>query len=262
MDLGIRGKTALVLGGNRGIGRGIAQALADEGVNVAITGRDISRGDAAATEIAARSKTKTAFFALDLSDTASLKPTADRIGAEFGPVDILVNNTGGPDYGGASSRDLQEWSDRFQDMVVSVIALTDAILPGMRQRKWGRIMSVISSGVLQPIPVLAVSNSLRAAVVGWSKTLSSEVAADGVTVNILVPGRIETERVRLTDEAVAERQKISVDEARKRSFATIPMGRYGTVEEFGAMAAFIASRQASYVTGAMLRVDGGIVRSW
>ena len=262
MDLGIKGKTALVLGGNRGIGRGIAQALADEGVNVAITGRDKPVGAAAAAEIAAKSKTRAAFFELDLSRTASLKAAADHIGSEFGPIDILVNNSGGPEYGGALNRDPKEWSDSFQDMVVSVIALTDAIIPGMRQRKWGRVMSVISSGVLQPIPVLAISNSLRAAVVGWSKTLSSEVAGDGVTVNILVPGRIATERVRLTDAAVAERQKISVEEVESRSFATIPIGRYGTVEEFGAMAAFIASKQASYVTGAMLRVDGGIVRSW
>ena len=262
MDLGIKGKTALVLGGNRGIGLGIANALASEGVNVAITGREKSRGESAAAEIAAKSKIRAAFFELDLQDTASLKPAADRIATQFGAIDILVNNTGGPEYGGASNRDPKEWTDRFQDMVVSVITLADAVVPHMRQRKWGRVMSVISSGVIQPIPVLAISNSLRAAIVGWSKTLSSEVAADGVTVNILVPGRIETERVRLTDEAVAERQKISVDEVRKRSFATIPMGRYGTVEEFGAMAAFVASQQASYVTGAMLRVDGGIVRSW
>jgi 3-oxoacyl-[acyl-carrier protein] reductase len=262
MDLGIEGKTALVLGGNRGIGRGIAQALADEGVNVAITGRDGSVGAAAASEITAKSKSKAAFFELNLSDTAGLKVAADRIGSEFGPIDILVNNSGGPEYGGALDRDPKEWSDSFQDMVLSVITLTDAIIPGMRQRKWGRVMSVISSGVLQPIPVLAISNSLRSAVVGWSKTLSSEVAGDGVTVNILVPGRIATERVKLTDDAVAKRQNITVEEVQNRSFAAIPIGRYGTVEEFGAMAAFLASKHASYVTGAMLRVDGGIVRSW
>jgi 3-oxoacyl-[acyl-carrier protein] reductase len=260
MDLGIKGKTALVLGGNRGIGFGIAQALAAEGVNVAITGRDVTRGRQTVAELSSRSRS--AFFELDLFDTAGLQPTAARIEAEFGAVDILVNNTGGPDYGGASNRDPKEWSSRFQDMVLSVIVLADAIVPGMRKRKWGRVMSVISSGVVQPIPILAISNSLRAAIVGWSKTLSSEVAADGVTVNILVPGRINTERVRLTDEAMARKQGLSVEDVEKRSFATIPIGRYGSVEEFGAMAAFIASKQASYVTGAMLRVDGGIVRSW
>jgi 3-oxoacyl-[acyl-carrier protein] reductase len=258
MDLGIAGKNALVLGGNRGLGLGIAQALAAEGVNVAITGRDAARGREAASGLGATA----AYFPLDLLDTAGLAPFAARLGAAFGPIEILVNNTGGPEYGGASDRDPAEWSARFQDMVLSVITLTDALLPAMRARKWGRIMSVVSSGVLQPVPILGISNALRAAVVGWSKTLSAEVAADGVTVNILVPGRIDTERLRLTDEAAATQQGIAVDEVRRRSWATIPMGRYGTVEEFAAVAAFAASRQASYVTGAMLRADGGIVRSW
>ena len=146
-------------------------------------------------------------------------------------------------------------------MVLSVITLTDALLPGMITRKWGRILTVVSSGVIQPIPVLGVSNTLRNALVGWSKTLSGEVAAHGITANVLVPGRIDTERVRLTDEAVAKREGITVEEARKRSFATIPLGRYGTTAEFGALAAFAASVPASYITGAMLRADGGIVRS-
>jgi 3-oxoacyl-[acyl-carrier protein] reductase len=260
MDLGISGKNALVLGGNRGIGFGIAQALIGEGVRVAITGRDKAAGEEAAAKLSAAGEAK--FFALDLSDQKTLRSAVENIAAGFGPIDILVNNTGGPEYGVALGRDPQEWSDRFQDMVLSIVTVTDALMPGMRARRWGRVMSVISSGVLQPIPILAISNSLRAAVVGWSKTLSSEVAADGVTVNILVPGRIATERVQKTDEAVSQKQGISVEEVRKRSFATIPVGRYGTVEEFGAMAAFIASRQASYVTGAMLRVDGGIVKSW
>jgi 3-oxoacyl-[acyl-carrier protein] reductase len=147
-------------------------------------------------------------------------------------------------------------------MVLSIIALTDALLPGMRARKWGRVLTVVSSGVMQPIPILAISNSLRAAVVGWSKTLSSEVATDGVTVNILVPGRIDTERVRLTDAATADKQGLPVETVRARSTATIPMGRYGSPDELGAAAAFICSARASYMTGAMLRIDGGIVRSW
>jgi 3-oxoacyl-[acyl-carrier protein] reductase len=147
-------------------------------------------------------------------------------------------------------------------MVVSVIALTDALLSGMRARRWGRIVTVVSSGVLQPIPILAISNSLRAAVVGWSKTLSNEVAADGVTVNILVPGRIDTERVRLTDEAVAEKEGLAMEKVRARSAATIPVGRYGSIDEFGAVAAFVCSERASYMTGTMVRVDGGIVRTW
>lgn len=262
MDLGIAGKRALVLGGNRGIGFGIAQALAREGVHVAIAARDRKRLAEAAMRLTAQAEGDIETAELDLERIDGLPAFVSELTGRFGPIDILVNNTGGPAYGGAANRPAQEWRDRFQDMVLSVIRLTDCVLPGMRARKWGRIITVISSGVLQPIPIPGISNALRASLVGWSKTLSAEIALDGVTANILVPGRIDTERVRLTDEASAAQHGISVDEVKKRSTSTIPMGRYGTVEEFGAAAAFIASQQASYMTGAMVRVDGGIVRSW
>jgi 3-oxoacyl-[acyl-carrier protein] reductase len=262
VDLGIAGKRALVLGGNRGIGFGIAQALAAEGVHVAITGRDLARSAAAVGELKANSNVQVESAALDLARTDTLPAFAQTLTGRFGSIDILVTNTGGPDYGGAANRSAAEWSARFQDMILSVIVLTDALLPAMRQRRWGRILTVISSGVVQPIPILGMSNALRAALVGWSKTLSAEVAPDGVTANILVPGRIDTERVRLTDAANAAKLGISTDEAKTRSAATIPLGRYGTIAEFGATAAFVASRHASYMTGAMIRVDGGIVRSW
>jgi 3-oxoacyl-[acyl-carrier protein] reductase len=262
MDLGLTGKRALVVGGNRGIGLGIARALAEEGADVLIAARDEARLAAAATELRATARGKIASTELDLQKSNELAGFAERITKSFGPIDILINNTGGSPYGSASNRPLNEWRDSFDEMVLSIIALTDALLPGMRARRWGRIVTVISSGVLQPIPILAISNSLRAAVVGWSKTLSSEVAADRVTVNILVPGRIDTERVRLTDVAVAEKESLPIEEVQARSFSTIPMGRYGLPEEIGAAVAFICSTQASYMTGAMVRVDGGIVRSW
>lgn len=262
MDLGIAGKRALVLGGNRGIGFGVARALANEGVHVAIAARDAARLGEAARELKASADVEVHTASIDLSRVDMLPAFAEELTARFGTIDILVNNTGGPEYGGASGRALKEWSDRFQDMVLSVIALTDSLLPGMRAKRWGRILTVISSGVIQPIPILGISNTLRASLVGWSKTLSSEVAADGITANVLVPGRIDTERVRMTDEAVAAKQGLSVEEVQKRSTSTIPLGRYGTIEEFGATAAFVASEKASYMTGAMIRVDGGIVRSW
>jgi 3-oxoacyl-[acyl-carrier protein] reductase len=262
VDLGIAGKRALVLGGNRGIGFGIAQALAAEGAHVAVTGRDAARSAAAVSELKANSKVQVESAALDLARTGELPAFAQGLTERFGPIDILVNNTGGPDYGGATNRSAAEWSARFQDMILSVIVLTDALLPAMRRRRWGRILTVISSGVIQPIPILGMSNALRASLVGWSKTLSAEVAPDGVTANILVPGRIDTERVRFTDEANAAKLGISAEEAKARSTATIPVGRYGTIAEFGAAAAFAASERASYITGAMIRVDGGIVRSW
>ena len=269
MDLGIRGKRALVLGGNRGIGQGIARALVAEGVDVAITGRDPQRLTRAVAELTATAQAASlagaepsvADFALDLADTPGLPVFAQRVSDAFGPIDILINNTGGPGYGGASARGAAEWTSSFNEMVLSVITLTDALLPGMRERRWGRIMTVVSSGVVQPIPILGVSNTLRNALVTWSKTLSMEVAREGVTVNVLVPGRIDTERVRLTDEAVAQKEGITPEQARQRSTATIPMGRYGAPAEFGALAAFVASVQASYITGSMLRCDGGNIRS-
>lgn len=263
MDLGIAGRRALVLGGNRGIGFGIAKALATEGVDVAIAARDPERLAAAAAELRGAGRaTRIETATIDLAQTAALPGFAQRLAESFGPIDILVNNTGGPAYGGAAGRPITEWRDRFEDMVLSVIALTDSLLPAMRARRWGRILTVISSGVIQPIPVLAISNSLRASIVGWSKTLATEVAPDGVTVNVLVPGRIDTERVRLTDEHVAARDTISPAEAARRSHAGIPIGRYGTIDEIGAVAAFVASEPARYMTGSMVRVDGGIVRSW
>lgn len=262
MDLGIKGKRALVLGGNRGIGQGIAQALVREGVHVAITGRDAERMKAAVAELkACHAAVQVEAFALDLADTAGLAAFASKVTDSFGPIDILINNTGGPGYGGASERGIAEWTSSFNEMVLSVITLTDAILPGMRKRQWGRVMTVVSSGVVQPIPILGVSNTLRNALVTWSKTLSMEVAKEGVTVNVLVPGRIDTERVRLTDEAVAEKDGVTVEEAKRRSTAMIPMGRYGAPAEFGALAAFVASVPASYMTGSMLRCDGGNIRS-
>ncbi len=262
MDLGLKGKRALVLGGNRGIGFGIAKALAEEGADVLIAARDSARLKAAAAELQAGATGKIASAEIGLQKTAELAAFVERVTASFGTIDILINNTGGPAYGGAANRPLNEWKEAFDDMVLSIIALTDALLPGMRARKWGRVLTVVSSGVMQPIPILAISNSLRAAVVGWSKTLSSEVASDGVTVNVLVPGRIDTERVRLTDAATAEKQGIPIETVQARSTATIPMGRYGSPDELGAAAAFICSARASYMTGAMLRIDGGIVRSW
>lgn len=261
MDLGLAGKRALVLGGNRGIGLGIATALVQEGAHVAIAARDAQRLREAASELKSIGKADVATAELDLGRADTIAAFADGLTKRFGEIDILVNNTGGPPYGGAAGRPLTDWSDAYREMVLSVIAMTDALLPGMRARRWGRILTVVSSGIIQPIPVLAISNSLRASLVSWSKTLSDEIAADGVTANILMPGRIDTERVRMTDEATAKRQNIPVEEVAKRSFATIPMRRYGRVEELAAAAAFVVSERASYMTGSIIRVDGGIVRT-
>jgi len=259
MDLGLRGRRALVLGGNRGMGLCIAETLAREGADVAIAARDPERLALAAEQLRGHGG-RVAAFPLDLGATASLGEFAGRVLGEFGAPDILVNNTGGPPYGGAGGRAAEDWVRSFQEMTLSVIALTDALLPAMRAARWGRIVTLVSSGALQPIPVLGISNTLRAALVAWSKSLSNEIAGDGVTANVLVPGRIATERVRLTDEAVSAREGVPVEEVQRRSFATIPLGRYGLPEEVADMVAFLASARAGYITGATIRVDGGIIR--
>ena len=146
-------------------------------------------------------------------------------------------------------------------MFLGAVRLTRGFLPGMKQRRWGRILNIVSSGVVQPIPNLGISNALRLALVGWSKTLAGEVAPDGVTVNCLAPGRVHTDRIDALDAGAAERQGKSVDQVRAESLKTIPAGRYGRVEEFAAAAAFLASEQASYLTGSVHRVDGGFIRA-
>ncbi|MBN9407769.1 MAG: SDR family oxidoreductase [Burkholderiales bacterium] len=267
MDLGLQGKRALVLGGNRGIGLGIATALAREGAHVAVTGREEARLSQAVGELqraardAGHDGVQIEGRALELGNADALPAFVSQLEQGFGAIDILVNNTGGPDYGGATGHSAQAWRTAFEEMVLPVIVLTDLLLPGMRARGWGRILTVVSSGVVQPLPVLGISNSLRSALVPWSKTLSAEVAGQGITANILVPGRIDTERVRLTDEAIAGRDGLTPEQVRQRSTGGIPMGRYGDPAEFGALAAFVASVPAAYITGSMLRCDGGNIRS-
>ncbi|SMF55819.1 3-oxoacyl-[acyl-carrier protein] reductase [Xaviernesmea oryzae] len=251
MDLKIEGKRALVLGGNRGMGLAIARTLVEEGADVAIAARDEKVLAAAAEELGIARR-----FHVDLADTSSFAAFAEAVG----DIDILVNNTGGPPYGSAVGRAPSDWEESFRAMSLSVIRLTDLFLPSMRRNGWGRIVTVVSTGAVQPIPVLGISNTLRAGLVAWSKSLAPEVAADGVTVNVLMPGRVATERVRLTDEATAAREKIDVETVRQRSFSQIPMGRYAEPEEVAAVAAFLCGQPASYVTGSVYRVDGGYVR--
>lgn len=259
MDLGLRGRRALVLGGNRGMGLAVADALAREGADVAIAARDPGRLAAAADGLRAHG-TRIETLPIDLRETAGLADAVAGLAARFGAPGILVNNTGGPPYGGAVGRAAGDWSDSFTDMMLSVVTLTDALLPAMRAARWGRVVTIVSSGAVQPIPVLGISNTLRAGLIAWSKSLAGEVAADGVTANVLMPGRIATERVRLTDEAVAAREGVPVAEVERRSVGTIPLGRYGRPEEVADMVAYLASERAGYITGAVVRVDGGIVR--
>lgn len=197
----------------------------------------------------------------DLADLPLVQARIAEVAQAAGPVDILVNNTGGPPPSPAAGQPVATWEDAFRSMVLSVIAVTDQVLPSMRQRGWGRIITSASSGVVTPIPNLAVSNAMRSSLVGWSKTLAREVAPDGVTANIVVPGRIATDRIRYLDEAKAKREGRPVDQVMAESTASIPIQRYGTPDEYAAMVTFLASTQASYITGAIMRVDGGLIPS-
>ena len=255
MDLKIAGKRALVMGASRGLGRAVAEGLLAEGVHVIA----VSRHAEAIRDWAGDTPQLTAISA-DLSDVATIDALADAVLAEGG-VDILINNSGGPAPGPAATTARGDWLIQFEAMAANLFHLTGRLLPAMRARKWGRIVTIASSGVEQPIPNLALSNGIRAAVVGWSKTLAAETAADGVTVNIVMPGRIQTTRVAELDAAAASRGNSTVEAVQKASAAAIPAGRYGRPEEFAAMVVFLASEQASYVTGSRLRVDGGAIRS-
>jgi 3-oxoacyl-[acyl-carrier protein] reductase len=260
MDLGLQGKTALVLGGSKGLGRGIADALSAEGVAVAMVARGQESLDKAAAEITARGARAIGLSA-DLTQWPTVERAANEARRQLGPIDILVNNCGGPPPLRVIGIPPQTWEEQFQAMVLAFIRLADLLLPGMRQRKWGRIINVASESVIQPIPNIAISNTLRGAVVGWAKTLAGEVAGDGITVNTMLPGAFETDRVLHFQRIASEREGISPDEFMRRSARNIPVGRLGKPAEFGAAAAFLASPLAGYITGSMLRLDGGSIRS-
>jgi 3-oxoacyl-[acyl-carrier protein] reductase len=260
MDFKIKGKVALVTGAGGGLGSAIASSLASEGAKVVVA--DIHREAAEQAAQAIRAAGGDAFvLQWDLADHACAPAHLQAIKDEFGDVDILVNNTGGPPPTPALGVPVEDWNKYFQSMVTSVTALTNLLLPGMCARGWGRVITSTSSGVVSPIPNLAISNALRLALVGWSKTLAKEVASRGVTVNIVLPGRIATKRIEQLDEARAKREQRAIQEVVKASTESIPAGRYGRPQEYGDTVAFLASEAASYITGSVVRVDGGLIAS-
>ena len=261
MDLGLLDKRALVLAGTRGLGRGIAEVLAAEGASVALSGRNSETAEAAAREIAERHGVVAHGFAADLADPTAVAAMRDSAADALGGVDCLLLNSGGPPPGPLSETTTDTWTAQFRAMALSLFDVTNAFIPGMRERGWGRILLSASSGNVQPIANLGVSNVLRAGLATWVKTLSNELGGDGVTVNQIQPGRIHTERVDQIDRLASERLGISVEEVAAASRATIPLARNGTVEEYAAAAVFLMSEPASYITGTTLRVDGGYIRA-
>ncbi|APO74052.1 short-chain dehydrogenase protein [Rhizobium etli 8C-3] len=261
MDLGINGKRALVLASSRGLGHGIAVALAREGANVLLCGRSGEQLEANCKAINAEGNGKADWIWADLSDEKFVETVTAAVKEKFGGLDILVNNTGGPPPGTTEDMTPEKLETYFLSMVLRVISLTNALLPCMKAQGWGRILTIASSGVIEPIANLALSNTLRPALAGWSKTLASEVASHGVTANLLLPGSILTGRLDELDGAAAKRTGKSMQDVRSDKEARIPVGRYGKVEEFAATAAFLCSQPASYITGSLLRCDGGAARS-
>jgi len=260
MDLELKGKVALVFGAGGGLGGAISHVLAAEGATVLAA--DINSEAATSTAdaiVAAGSKAMA--ISWDISDLAIIVDRLASIKSQAGDIDILVNNTGGPLPTPASGQPPELWRKHFDSMVMSVIAITDHVLPAMCKRKWGRVITSTSSGVVAPIPNLGISNAMRLALVGWSKTLAAEVGRDGITSNIILPGRIATQRIQFLDAQKAQRENRSVEDVTTASVASIPLGRYGSPQEYGDVVTFLASERASYITGSIIRVDGGLIPS-
>ncbi len=249
MDLELTGKRALVLGASRGLGAAIAQELAAEGAQVLAVARHPADGVAWPT------------LSADLAEPDAAQTIVDHAVRELGGVDILVNNSGGPPPSAAQDTSAADMLASTQPMLFTITELTRLLLPAMRASGFGRILTITSAGVREPIPGLALSNTIRSALHGWMKTLAKEVAADGVTVNMLMPGQIDTDRLRSLHASTAESLGIPHDALTAKAVESIPVGRIGDPREFAAVAAFLASPRASYVTGLEVPVDGGFLKS-
>ncbi len=249
MDLGIKGRTALVMGASRGIGRGIAGALAGEGARLALAAR--TRVDLEA--VAAELDTETAIFEIDSGEIEAMRDLPGRVADALGSIEILVVNTGGPPPGGALDHGEEEWRAAYRELVLGPKALIEATIPAMREAGWGRIVNVASSSVREPIAGLALSNAHRMATVGLFKTLATEIAGDGVTVNTIATGKFATDRLAA--------MYGSLDAAAEHASKEVPAGRLGTPDEYGDLVAFICSERASYLTGTVIPLDGGLLRS-
>ncbi len=261
MDLGLRGKVAFIAAGSKGLGRAIAEELAAEGASLAINARGVAELEATCKSIESSSASEVLPVAGDVSKPEQVEAMVNAAIARFGRIDILVTNAGGPPSGSFESLGPEAWQSAVDVTLLSVVNLTRAVLPGMKKRRWGRIINVTSITVKQPVHGLMLSNSLRAAVTGFARTLANEVAADGITVNNILPGYTRTERVEQLSAATAAREGISSDDAVARWTSEIPMGRLGEPREFAAIAAFLASERASYITAGSIAVDGGWIRS-
>jgi 3-oxoacyl-[acyl-carrier protein] reductase len=260
MDLGLKGKVAMVAGASRGLGYAVAEALAREGARVSISSSSQASIDEAAKRLSA-SGGEAVGMTVDVRNGDQIAAWAQKTVERFGGVDLLFTNGGGPPAGAAVSFDDAAWQNAIDLLLFSALRMVRAAVPSMKQRGGGSILMSTSASVKEPIPNLGLSTVLRASVSALSKTLALELAADKIRVNQIIPGRIDTDRVKQLDEIAAKKQGITADQAKAKSMGTIPMGRYGETPEYGRVAAFILSDAAAYMTGSTVQVDGGMIRS-
>ena len=260
MDLGLRGKVALVAAASRGLGRAIAEAFAAEGATLVICARGREALEETRASIVERTGAEVEAIVADVATSEGVTFAWERARDRFGRVDILVTNAGGPPSGPFETHDWAAWQRAVDLTLRSAVELARLVLPGMKERRWGRIINVTSIAVKQPVDGLMLSNSLRAAVTGFARTLANEVARDGITVNNMMPGFTRTERVEQLNAATAQREGIEPAEVARRIESQIPMRRLGEPHEFAALAAFLASERASYITAQSIAVDGGWIR--
>lgn len=261
MDLKLKGRVALVAGASKGLGYAVAHALAAEGAHVSISSRDETAIRAAGSRIEQETGARVLATPVDVRSADAIHHWVQATEQAFGGIDALMTNSGGPPAGLALSFDDAAWHDAADLLLFSALRMVRAAVPSMERRGGGAILMSTSSSVKEPIQNLGLSTVLRASVSALAKTLALELAASGIRVNQIIPGRIDTDRVRHLDEINAKTQGVSVDEARKRAMAAIPLGRYGEIDEFGRVGAFLLSDGAAYMTGATVQVDGGAIRS-
>ncbi|MEO0496854.1 MAG: SDR family oxidoreductase [Pseudomonadota bacterium] len=254
MDLGIAGRTAIVCASSKGLGKGAALALAKAGVNLVMNARSEGPLHQAAAEIAETTGVKAIAVAADIKSEEGREAV---MAAANGAPDILINNAGGPPPGDFADFDMQAWRDAVEGNMITPLALIKAVLPGMRERRFGRIVNITSASVKNPIAVLELSNGARAGLTGAVASLARKVAGDNVTINGALPGLHDTDRIAATLEARAEAQGISMEQAIADAGKAIPAGRLGNPEDFGAACAFLCSQQAGFITGQNLIIDGG-----
>lgn len=260
MDLGIAGRAAVVGGASAGLGAAVAEALAGEGCRLLIWSRSAERLETLAEKLRGSTGADVTTLAADAADPDASARVAEEAKRRLGAVDICVLNAGGPPTVDPVTTDPDGWRTAFQLLAITPITLAQAVLPGMRQRGWGRIVALMSSVIREPIPPLVYSTAGRSALAGWMKTAAGSVAADGVTINGILTGRVATARVAQLDRERAEREGRSEEETRREMETSIPAGRYGDPAELAAVVAFLCSERASYVTGSFVSVDGGMMR--